>query len=382
MEFKYTIDPNADEPIMTINGHIGYDVEDGQGISGSDFCKELLFLDTLNKSKIHLWINSPGGSVTDADVIVSSILKSKTKVDTHNVGMAASCAGPIFLAGRKRYMMPHAKFMMHPVSGGDMKTRQAFEESTVTMLSNRVPVPETEIRRMMNETTWLTAKQCSDLGMCEMDDSSRMNTPRKAFDPINFIESYKDFKGVVNKLIEDQKQIKNQIQMKNVTNKLKLVDGANEDAIVASIEAIENRATQAESKLHNQETENKVKIEALNNTISDLTEVKKILEAYKKEAEENAVNEAKEANEKNAKEYVCNLVKLGKLVNESKAIEAAEKSAASDLEGFKTFMEAMPVNVSAPKSIVNKAGDTEGAIKYTAAGIMANIAIKNKQTTV
>lgn len=333
---------------MTINGHIGWDSEDGQGINGAEFCKELLFLDTLNKSKIHLWINSPGGSVTDADVIVSAILKSKTKVDTHNVGMAASCAGPIFLAGRKRYMMPHAKFMMHPVSGGDFKTRQAFEESTVTMLSNRIPVPENEIRRMMNETTWLSAKQCAEMGMCEVDDSSKLNTPRKAFDPVNFVESYKDFKCVVNKLIDEQKPKK---IMKQVTNKLKLNEAANEEAIVAGIEAIENRAALAESKLQTQETENKVKVEALNKQIAELTEAKNKLEASKKEADEKAETERVEATQKAAKEYVANLVKLGKLVNEAKAIEAAEKSATSDLEVFKSFMDAMPVNKKAPDSL-------------------------------
>ena len=377
MEYKYTIDPLADPATMLIDEHLGYDNEDGQGINGGDFCRELMLLDTLNKSKIDIWINSPGGSVTDADAIISGILKSKTKVDTHNIGVAASSAGTIFLAGRKRYMMPHAKFMMHPVSGGDLKTRQAFENSTVIALSNRVPVSETEIRRMMNETTWLTAIQCRDLGMCEVDDSASLNKPYgKPMDSVN----YKDFKSVVNKLVETKKPIIN--KMKQVTNKLKLVEGSDEVTILAAIGEIENRATKAESKLHTQETENKVKVEDLTNKVNELTEAKNKLEkeiSDKKAADELDVKNKLEAE---AKQTVSNMVKLGKLKNDAKVIEAAEKNAISDLEGFKTLMEAMPVSKQSPGSIVNKAEGGAGVVKYNVAGIMANIAIKNKQTTV
>lgn len=367
----------SDSPIMFLGSHLGYDEDEGMGISGMDFVRELMFLDTLNKSQIDIWINSPGGLVSEADPIVSAILKSKTKVNTHNIGMAASSAGPIFLAGRKRYMMPHAKFMMHPVSGGNPKDRKAFEDSTVICLSNRIPVAEGEIRRMMNETTWLSATECKDLGMCEIDDSASLNKPRKVFNPENFIESYKDFKSIANKLIEE-KTTKKTITMNKVTNKLKLVDGSNEDAILASIGEIENRAVTAESKLQTQEVENKAKIDALNKQISELTEVKNKFEADSKLAKEKEEAEAKAANEKASKEAVSNFVKLGKLKNDAKVIEAAEKHALTDLEGFKTLMEAMPVNKTAPSPIINKAEGGE-AIPYTAAGIMAKIAIKNKQ---
>ena len=44
MDYVYTIDPNVAEPIMLINKHIGYDEEDGMGIDGAIFQKEL-FLD-------------------------------------------------------------------------------------------------------------------------------------------------------------------------------------------------------------------------------------------------------------------------------------------------------------------------------------------------
>src|SRR5690348_5015887 len=99
----YTVDPDAERPVMLINTHIGFDEAEGFGVMGDAFQRELLQLDALcienNKGPIQVWINSPGGIVTDGMSIYSAILKSTTKVDTYCVGMAASIAGVIFQAG-------------------------------------------------------------------------------------------------------------------------------------------------------------------------------------------------------------------------------------------------------------------------------------------
>src|SRR4051794_5419098 len=92
----YTVDPAADEPIMLIDKHIGFDEVEGSGIMGDIFQKELLALDGMGKSRIQVWINSPGGLVSDGYNIYNAILKSQTKVDTYCTGMAASIAGVIF----------------------------------------------------------------------------------------------------------------------------------------------------------------------------------------------------------------------------------------------------------------------------------------------
>ena len=63
---------------------------------------QLLYLDHSDSKKdISLYINSPGGVVMDGYNIYNAILRSKTPVDTYNVGIAASIAGVIFMAGRK-----------------------------------------------------------------------------------------------------------------------------------------------------------------------------------------------------------------------------------------------------------------------------------------
>lgn len=339
MEFIYTIDPNAAKPIMLIDRHIGMDDEDGEGIMGDKFCRELMYLDTLGKTGIDIWINSGGGVITDSDQIISAILKSNTKVDTHNIGMCASCAGAIFLAGRNRYMMDYAKFMIHGISGASNNgSAKAFTDAIVTNLTSRSKLDETTARQFMSTETWLNADQCAEYGIATKEESDMFNRPRKPVE--NSIDAYKELKYLVNKLKNEKKP-----QMSNkVTNKLKLVDGADESLQIAAIEAIENRATTAEGKVAKIEVENST----LKTDLEKLKDEKTALEAKITEAE----NKAKEAEEvKNKAEktaMIADAVKLGKIENKAEAITAfTTKVENMKNEDLKALFEAIPASVKA-----------------------------------
>lgn len=62
---------------------------------------------------IRLYINSPGGNICEGFSIVSAIELSKTPVYTINIGMWASMAFLIGIAGHKRFSLPHMLFLMH-----------------------------------------------------------------------------------------------------------------------------------------------------------------------------------------------------------------------------------------------------------------------------
>src|SRR5205823_3334252 len=62
-------------------------------------------------------INSPGGSWMAGQRMRGAILGSKLKVTTVNEGLVGSAATLPFAAGTVRHSQPHAKFMMHQVSG-------------------------------------------------------------------------------------------------------------------------------------------------------------------------------------------------------------------------------------------------------------------------
>ena len=82
---------------------------------------QLLFLESENPDKdIHLYINSPGGSVTAGLSIYDTMQFIKPDVSTMCVGQAASMGAFLLCGGAKgkRYCLPNARTMIHQPSGG------------------------------------------------------------------------------------------------------------------------------------------------------------------------------------------------------------------------------------------------------------------------
>ena len=97
---------------------LGEEVSDA---SASVIIAQLLFLEGEDPEKdIHLYINSPGGSVTAGMAIYDTMQYIKCDVSTICIGMAASM-GSFLLAGGakgKRYALPNSEIMIHQPSGG------------------------------------------------------------------------------------------------------------------------------------------------------------------------------------------------------------------------------------------------------------------------
>jgi len=82
---------------------------------------QLLFLDAQDQKKpIKMYINSPGGSVTDGLAIYDTMQHVTSPVSTISVGMAASMAALLLAAGAKgqRYALPNSEVLLHQVMGG------------------------------------------------------------------------------------------------------------------------------------------------------------------------------------------------------------------------------------------------------------------------
>lgn len=82
---------------------------------------QLLFLEAEDPEKdIHLYINSPGGSVTASLAIYDTMQYVKPSIETICMGQAASGAALLLAAGAKgkRYALPHARIMIHQPYGG------------------------------------------------------------------------------------------------------------------------------------------------------------------------------------------------------------------------------------------------------------------------
>lgn len=82
---------------------------------------QMLFLESENPEKdIHLYINSPGGSVTAGMAIYDTMQYIKPDVSTICIGEAASMASILLMSGSKgkRFALPHSEIMIHQPLGG------------------------------------------------------------------------------------------------------------------------------------------------------------------------------------------------------------------------------------------------------------------------
>lgn len=106
---------------------------------------ELLFLESEDPGKdIHLYINSPGGSVTAGMAIYDTMNYIKCDVSTICIGMAASM-GAFLLAGGakgKRFALPNAEIMIHQPSGGAQG-----QATDIKIVADRI----IETRKKLNE---------------------------------------------------------------------------------------------------------------------------------------------------------------------------------------------------------------------------------------
>ena len=89
--------------------------------NANELVMKLLYLQSENRRKdIHFYINSPGGSVSSTLAIYDTMQILTCPIATYCVGLAAS-GGAVLLAGgteKKRYILPHAKVMIHQPYGG------------------------------------------------------------------------------------------------------------------------------------------------------------------------------------------------------------------------------------------------------------------------
>ena len=384
---EYCVDSKSNEPIMLINKHIGIDDIEGQGIDGAKFMEELLYLDTLNKSRIQVWINSPGGSVIDGYSIFSTILKTKTPVDTYAVGAVASISAVIFEAGRKRIMTDYSWLMYHnPFGSKDKNQLSTIKQSIVTMIAQRSGMSEVEVSKIMDRDTYLLPEEALLLGLCDsIDSTNKENTKylRKITDQNLFhIECNK----VVNSLFPRNIINVNTInQMIKVTMKLGLNDSAPEDSIVKAIEAIENRALKAEAEAEDlKKVTNKVKEDGEDEKKKLLDKLAKLeAEAAKNEAELNDCKSKLEAIEKDkakaeeemklekAKNLIEDFAKVGRIKNEEVVkLQWTKIAIVQGIEETKNMLEALPLNKVAP--VLNPTANTvDDAHATSAMALMA-----------
>ncbi|MDE5819278.1 MAG: ATP-dependent Clp endopeptidase proteolytic subunit ClpP [Lachnospiraceae bacterium] len=165
---------------------LGEEVND---TSASIVVAQLLFLEAEDPDKdIHLYINSPGGSVTAGMAIYDTMQYIKCDVSTMCIGMAASM-GAFLLAGGakgKRLALPNAEIMIHQPLGGAQgqateieiaaKHMQRTKEKLNRLLAANTGRPYEEIVADTERDNWKTAEEAKEYGLIDAVMEKRADT--------------------------------------------------------------------------------------------------------------------------------------------------------------------------------------------------------------
>jgi len=147
---------------------------------------QLLFLESENPDKdIHLYINSPGGSVTAGLSIYDTMQFIRPDVSTMCIGQAASM-GALLLAGGaqgKRYALPHSRTMIHQPLGGfqgqatdiEIHAKEILEirERLNAILAKHTGQPLERIQQDTDRDFFLSANESVDYGLIDSVMESR-----------------------------------------------------------------------------------------------------------------------------------------------------------------------------------------------------------------
>ena len=148
--------------------------------SANVICAQLLLLEAEDRERdISLYINSPGGSVTDGLAIYDTMQYVRCDVSTICLGLAASMGQFLLCAGApgKRYALPHSRILMHQPSGqmqGQAADIAIQAEQIIylkRMMAERIAQhtgqPIERIEADSDRDRWFTAQEALDYGFID-----------------------------------------------------------------------------------------------------------------------------------------------------------------------------------------------------------------------
>ncbi len=291
-------DPETEKVICTING--------------KDFAKEMEFLQD-KVSCIHIKINSGGGNVLDGYAIIDSIRNSKIPVYTYNVGIAASIASLIFLAGHKRFINDYAVLMIHNPSMGDAensKLLNVVKQQLITFLANNCIYSEKELSGLMDEETYLDAIQCETAKLVDEVLTTDREIPK--IDKNNVIEMAKIYNTI----------IKNEKDMKKVKN---TADETDKDATTKS-ETVEVKSkVKAKIKAKDENLEEIKKESEVEEEKAESTEEEKVEKEVGSEPENEMIQEEETVDNEDESEVMDDDIMYDNLEEANDAIKSISK---------------------------------------------------------
>jgi ATP-dependent Clp protease protease subunit len=151
---------------------------------------QMLFLQMQDPKKdIHVYINSPGGSVTAGLAIYDTMQFVTCDVNTYCIGIAASMGAILLTAGTKgkRFCLPNSHVMIHQVSGGASGTASDVERTISFMfnlkkrlneiMAKHTGKPVEQVDRDADRDNYMSAGEAAEYGLVDKVLESRKQLP-------------------------------------------------------------------------------------------------------------------------------------------------------------------------------------------------------------
>ena len=141
---------------------------------------QLLYLDSIDDSRISLYINSPGGHIYDGLGVYDTMQYIKSDISTICTGLAASMASVLLAAGKEglRLALPHSRVMIHQPLGNTgysqatdidiySKEIQHLKKDLCEILATHTKKPYKQIEKDIDRDKWLTSKEAMEYGLID-----------------------------------------------------------------------------------------------------------------------------------------------------------------------------------------------------------------------
>ena len=148
---------------------------------------QLLFLESENpEADINLYINSPGGAVTSGMAIYDTMQYIKSDVSTIVMGQAASMGSLLSCAGTKgkRYMLPHARHMIHQPLGGasgqatdvqiQVEELMRWKETLLDVYAKHTGKSTEILKQDMERDNFMSATEAVEYGLADIISEKRV----------------------------------------------------------------------------------------------------------------------------------------------------------------------------------------------------------------
>ena len=298
-------------------------------------------IEEANGNDLEVYINSPGGDVYAGSEIYTALKEYRGNVTVKIVGIAASAASVIAMAGKKVMISPTAQIMIHNVSSisiGDYRAH-AHESDVVKNWNKSIAnayrlksgLSEAELLKLMNQETWLNAQEALDKGFVDEIMFDEGETLKLAASSVQILP-----RQVIDKIRNELLKKKGEVSSVNVNGKQ-----ANQTAAVqASVQQPVQNVTSASQSAQNLEASQAVAVvpqSAVGVTAGDpVAQERERLRAIDEIAaniDPELVNEAKYGpNPMTAEQLAFRAMKEGKMIANGLFVQAvaANKNAGTD----------------------------------------------------